>query len=227
MKKHAWMIKLIWVVIPVILLVLVSYLARVTEVKCQVDTKNECPDYVNQALTDLIGQSLLTVSSGQISFSQKFTPEYLLKSYRLIWPNRVEVTLQQIKLVYQVSIDQVQFVVNQDGKLINAPHQTLIEAEIPDLNQQSQVIEPVVHHQLVDLIDKLQQNNIGVQKIIWSPSHDAKLILKSGQVVIFDPAELDSNLARLKLILKSPTMTNQLPLFQTIDVRFRLPVLRK
>lgn len=213
----------------------VDPVVRIQTVECQQTDGSLCSATVQQALDTLRGQPLLFSRLATDLTSLLEPTGVTLLTYHRVLPNRLSVTVEPLPLAWALvtTTNQPLLALTQTGQVASL---TAIKPQTPRVIVTSdQLVQQLSSNQtptwlapaLLALRDWSITNNSQVSAVTITSPFDL-LIQLSGQpfVIQLNPQELALNLNRLSYILKSDFATQSATASGSLDVRFRVPVLR-
>lgn len=209
-------------------------LPTIRRIVCTLPDKTPCPPSVIQALEPLIGYPLLLSKVGA-RLETILTPQgYHVQQYRRQLPETLLVKLQPYDALLALTIDQQSYLIVQTGAalLVNELPPSLLQIRVaaPTISQQV-TTQRTVPSWLISTSQELQrffqaQRLVPTDLRLESPFSLRLYLADHPQSILINPQESALNLARLSSILRSDQRFAQASPSATLDVRFRLPVLR-
>lgn len=228
-KSHTLVIL---VVITFLLLLAGSLGLRIQTIQCSINDRS-CSSEIDTALLPIKGESIFFFDESQLSSLLSSYPTYQIKSYSFQLPSTLKLELAPQRVMYYLtSNSQTQNLgVTDQGLLTSSlPDESVTQVIIPDNHwvdlKTGQNLDAELHRGLTLILSELEVASISVPIILWQDTQTVVLDKPEIPLVLIDPQQAGTNIARLKLLLteiqKEP-LSNQV---QEIDVRYKLPVLR-
>ena len=211
-------------------------LPKISQIVCQLPDTSACPSSVTDQLQSLNGQSLLFTPLAQHLDQELALKGYRAVSYTRALPTTLYLTVEPLDVICYLEYDGTLVGITASGVAIPQPTQSdasllRIRSRDPVTNQQI-VQEAQVPHWLIQTIKDLSaffqtRTDEPLDLELVTPFELRLSLATQSAPILINPQESALNLARVSTILKS----NQEPLTAsasaTLDVRFRLPVLRR
>lgn len=214
-------------------------------ISCRIDSQAECPKEVQTDLSFIMDNQLLFSDlQNQIEELNSIKGRYeIVKLSKNLW-GEIVIVLKPLATAYSLITNTTVYAVTSDGALLpsaDTPDRITNQICALSFSQDTALgkkfseqtplfsdnqINQDLHSQMLTILNSLQSRQLQCLKIqpidqqtwvIWLPTVD--------QIVV-NPAELDSNLNRLSLLLHSTLLSEQRPANSFLDLRFALPVLR-
>lgn len=209
---------------------------RVKTITCMLEDTTVCPQSVTDQLQQLLEKPLLFTAL-HADASQVVEPlGFSVVGYRRILPNQLELTLRTIDiLLYLEYQDGITAITTTGVKLPTTV------AAVDSSYLQLHSLDPVTNetlektgrlpHWLLETMKQLQlfftdTGFVPDSMTLDSPFQLTLVLTHQARPILINPQESALNLHRLSSILKSDQFTAVASTSATLDVRFRLPVLR-
>ncbi len=226
---------LVTILLFFVVLVVSDYFTRITAVDCQIidqEQQQACPEQLTAALKEtLLHQPLLYQPLKQkISTAKTIFGHYLILKLRKKWPNQLQLILQKDRLVYQVDNQQKIFSLTRSGVIDRVaktdPQLPQIKTDLVHL-QSSQLIDDALHQKILRLIQFAQSKNMRLVSVDLDQGRVKAKVLFQPRTIVLMNFNQKLPLRELALILQANQYQTQLRSGAIIDLRFRLPILRK
>lgn len=209
---------------------------RITSIECQLASSPGCDEALETELDHLIGSSIIDLKLDKIIQNNTVLQStYQLVQVQKYFPNHVFASFATVELIYFIEFNQTKYLVNYQGKLL--PYAE-IEVELPQIlgHDQQLITEPnqaeptyvrtIFHQQMMSIIELAQRNGVEVRSVNYVSNHQIELLLKPELRVVIDGDQVQTNFIRLKIILESRELSEQLGPDSVIDLRFVMPIVR-
>ncbi len=210
-------------------------IGNIEEVECHLPNDSLCPQEVVAELQHLKGQRLL-FSALKTKLDHILQPVgYTTESYARVMPHTLRVVPRLMQLSFYLTASGQTLAVTTIGEVIPAPtkidpsllHLLIQDEQVSVLLSSTRTIPPWLQQTVRSLEHFFTVMNVHPTRIIVQSPFEVELQLDQvPHRIIINPQESTLNLARLSSILKSNPDFDRASPSATIDVRFRLPVLR-
>lgn len=211
-------------------------LPTVRHIDCRLLDGTDCPAPVSTQLQPLIGQPLLFTAL-ESDLQQLTTPIGIkVVKYERVIPETIRVVIAPLDVLFYLEDQEKTVAVTSAGSKLSLPVEQqaqLITLHVVDSSLSNQLeVSTEVPTWLLGLIKDLyaffsQEDQLLEQATLRSPFELELKLLNQSHPVLLNPQESALNLGRLSFILKSGQYTELATPSAMLDVRFRLPVLRR
>ncbi len=204
-------------------------LFKITQVSCQLN-QQPCPQELNDSLQALLGKSLFFTKLEEEVYQQQLDFYQLAKLHKEL-PGTIHLEFVTKKNVYMVVLpDSSQYLVSESG-LIQPTTEESPLTKIHISNHWSKPIqehslETPLHYTLHQLVVTLQTEKITPQKIEALSPDEIKITLDRDITAIVNEDGIESQVKKLAVIEKNIDLATVDTGIHTIDLRFRLPILK-
>ncbi len=225
---HTRRLSLGYTIFAAIMLILSWYTLQVSRIDCTYDGAT-CLASMHDALSPLRGSSLIAVDIQERAQELLATHSVIVTSIQKHFPRSVTIHLESVPIRYTLISSEQSWDVNDSGMLFAATGQS--EVRISTALAPSQLIhtpttlQPALHTALRTLAQSTLPNQ--ATQIELLDNETISVSMKDGARVLLPIQETAIHLAELQQILSSAEYREVSTRYQEIDVRFKLPVLRK
>lgn len=201
---------------------------KITHTQCRLDNQ-ACPSDLETTIANLHGQSFF-FSQLENEVQNQTTQFYQLQTVTKTWPNQVQAEFSLKTANYLLSTNsQERYVVAETGYAqLNANPPDLLEIKnlfYPQAVTDHQV-EPELHQLATRLISASNTHQLKLQQVvIYQPDH-TRLLINSHLQALVQESDLETQIAKLSVILTELDLNTIDLQIAEIDLRFELPVLR-
>lgn len=206
------------------------YFSTVRTIVCTI-ANTECPPEVSAQLAQLMGQRLIGIDL-LTQAEQVLAAEPLdIVGFKKKLPNTLQIQLSRIPYAYVLKQNETLHAVSTDGKLYSlsvVPNILTIETVRPisELIDAKNQLQTHLHQALQSLTEKAP--TFTTVKKIELLDNDTLLFTMNNTVrVLLSTQKVNESLTALKYILEAPEYQKLQKEYTEIDLRFKLPVLRK
>ncbi|MBU0978289.1 MAG: hypothetical protein ABIJ03_02165 [Patescibacteria group bacterium] len=226
LNRSAWPIRLVrWGSLISLLAVIGQTILAVGQIECSLSSGEACSNQTLVTLNQIKGQPLLFNNLEQKINQLEFTHPVQAQVVSKRLPQTLTLKLTQEPGLYQVN--QSDYLITQSGFVFQSSTQMAVPVDLPQTIFDQRILDMSVHQSLVKLINSLDRHQIQPEAIGWQSSEEIILKLTNGLEAIVNSDGVETSGEKLDLILNSEVLDN-LNFNQTqLDLRFKLPVLRK
>lgn len=206
------------------------YFSSVRTIVCTIATLN-CPPEVAAQLSQLMGQRLIGINL-QAQAEQVLASEPLdIVGFKKKLPNTLLIQLNHIPYTYILKQNETLYAISAEGKLYSPsvfPTIFTIETVRPlsEMLSADNQLQPQLHQALQSLTEVA--SSLTTLKKIELLDNDTLLFTMNSTVrVLLSMQKVKESLTALKFILEAPEYQKLQKEYTEIDLRFKLPVLRK
>ncbi len=209
----------------------VQNIFSVQTIICSLDTGSECPSSLTTSLEPLKNEPMFFSQLPQTIMYATDTGGYTLKSLHKKLPNTVIVQFIQAKPLYQLRLGENRYTADVQGFLqlsTGAPGILVTFAEDTPLQTANQ-LDQTVHTVLYTMVQESSVAELPLTGIYWKSNQEIELTLEGNRMALLDNTDTAVKIQTLAQVLKSDEFTQATQNLETpysIDMRFRLPVLR-
>ncbi len=198
---------------------------------CSLDTGSDCPSSLTTSLEPLKNTPIFFSRLPQTIMYATDTGGFTLKSLHKSLPSTVVVQFIQAQSLYQLQLGENRYAVDEKGFLQLSTNQTgiLLTFEGDPPLQSTHQLDQTVHTVLNAIVQKSSAAQLPVTGIYWKSNQEIELSLEGDHRALLDSSDISTKIATLSQVLSSDEFAQVTQNFTTpysIDVRFRLPVLR-
>ena len=198
---------------------------------CTVVAAN-CPADVVSTLQRLVGQSLFNQNFTTVGNELLTDTPYRVAGWTIELPGQLHLDLIQDPALYTLVSSDTRVFVSTTGTVTAAPEDTttqllsitFAEPLTSVLNEKGQ-IKPDLHQAFSELSSARTQQRLEIQEVLWQ--NDTVTVSLPELRLLLPVASVSQELERARLVLDSPEFKEHAASGQELDVRFRMPVLRK
>jgi hypothetical protein len=202
----------------------------IKNIACSLE-QSPCPDTLQAALRPLTNKSLLFTKL-ESEIGQLPLHAYELDTIRKKLPGTLVLAFKPKKNSYVLNVGEnaEKWVIAQSGYAQQtAPTETLPEVFISTHGQSpihDQQLDPTTHQLVQSLLDTLERYQLEVHKIELRSSTEIVLTLPNNLQALLSNDQTDQQVRKLSIITKNLDLATIDTGIRTIDLRFRLPVLK-
>lgn len=203
----------------------------VQTITCMLDDGSSCPPSLISSLEQLKNKPMFFSQLPQVIRHSTDTGGYTLKSLHKKLPNTVLVQFIQAKPLYQLQLGENRYTADVQGFLqlsTGAPGLLVTFAEDTPLQTPNQ-LDQTVHTVLYTMVQESSTAELPLTGIYWKSNQEIELTLEGNRTALLDNTDTAVKIQTLAQVLKSDEFTQatqNLGTSYSIDMRFRLPVLR-
>lgn len=194
----------------------------ITTVHCTLEDGKACSADVHAAL---IGQPIIFSNIGKLSRNDLLTNGLTLQHHTRIWPNTVALVVRQAPIEFQIKTPSGLFGVMHDRKVVSMqePLPSKPTVIMADTLRPAEYAPPWLYQSVVASWNEAYPTAME----LISPV-ELRINLHNGPMeFILNPQEIEENLGRMRAIVASEEAVQLARIPGELDVRLRLPVLRK
>ncbi len=212
--------------------VLFWYFARVKTIICTVDSQ-PCSEEVSAQLRSIHGQQIVGVDVQTAAKKALSEQPVTVLSLKKRLPSTVYIMLQSQPFQYAVASAETVRPVTTVGTLYTVPAPTkLVQIAVtPDVLQsalqEEKHLQPEIHTALTATAAYVQSLDEKPARIELLDTTSIRITMKSGAKILLPVAKNAESLVQLGMILTAPEYARLQSEYTEIDLRFKLPVLRK
>jgi len=226
LNRNAWPIQLVrWGSLISLLVIAQQTILAVNHIECTLSSGATCTEQILSTLNQIKGQPLLfnnlEQKISQLEFDHPVQAQVVSKHL----PQTLTLQLTQEPGLYR--IDQNDYLITESGFVFSGSDKEIVTVQFPQGVFDGQILDMSVHQTVVNLIKSLTEYQIHPKTIIWISSEEIKLKLDNGLEVIVDSVSAQTVGEKLELIMNSEILESFDFDSTQVDLRFRLPVLRK
>lgn len=198
---------------------------------CSLDNGSECPSSLITSLEPLKNTPIFFSRLPQTIRYATDTGGFTLKSLHKNLPSTIFVQFIQAQSLYQLQLGENRYTVDEKGFLQLSTNQTGILLTFvgdPPLQSANQ-LDQTVHNVLYRMVQESSAAQLPVTGIYWKSNQEIELSLEGNHMALLDSSDSTTEIATLSQVFTSDEftqVTQNLTTPYSIDVRFRLPVLR-
>ncbi len=229
----------------IILFGLATTLLTPQNISCRINSQADCPTEVQADLLLIVESRLLFNDiQKQIFALNSIKSRYeIVKLSKNVWGD-ITIVLNPLATAYSLKTNNALYNVTYEGTVLPTlePPDTILQnscilyftndndlaqfvSEQTPLLSENQINQEV-HEQMTAIIESLKSRQLKCLKIQPVNEQTWVIWLSTVDQIVINPAEIDSNLNRLSILLNSTLLTEERPANSYLDLRFSLPVLR-
>ncbi len=197
-------------------------LPRVSEVECVIQDDGNCD---TEVLASLLGQPIIFSNVDAIVREDLLTNGLTLQSYSRIWPDKVLLVTERAAIEFQAQTPIGFFGVMHDRRIV-AMKELLPDKPTITMNDPLQATQLAPEWMYLSIISTAKEVKPTAMKLV-SPVELRVNLLNGPLEFVLNPQQIEENLARMRVIVASEETAQLARVRGELDVRLRLPVLRK
>ena len=164
-----------------------------------------------------------------LAVSQEYGQSYQLQELERVLPNKLLIKLSRRLPSYRLKLSDQSYLLSQNN-ILKKDQSDLdvltIETEMSDLIDKNTLRESY-HQKFFSFIQAINDNEIEVKRILWKDKTEIILETENYLKVILDEEEdFNYQMKRLSAVLTDPSLEETLKENKSLDLRFKLPVLK-
>lgn len=198
----------------------------ITTIECFTTQEEQCQSNVTAVLQTALGRTPLLFSNIPLTvYDPLVNTGFLLTKYQRQWPSTVRVVVTPAPLVYQIKTSSGAYGVMSDRRIVtlHEPQQVLNTVHMQDSIRPRDFAPPWLHTTIVNTVAVIHPTSMH----LISPVELRVTVEEGPMEFILNPQEIEENLSRMHAIVTSTETTRLASVSGELDVRLRLPVLRK
>jgi len=192
-------------------------------IECKLTTEKDCPPEIMDSLEEIKGQALLFNNLEEKLNLIKFNHPAQIKVTAKRLPKTIYLQVAREAGLYQIKNSSK--IVTKSGFVFESTQENIVIIELP-ANSYEPKPDPLIHQNLVTLLESFSSRELEVTSISWQSSDKIHVHLANGLTVALNLEAVPTAGEKLKLILAENTISNLDLSGAELDLRFRLPVLR-
>lgn len=206
------------------------FVCKVRRIECRLNDA-PCPDAISSQLQQVRGTPMIGVDLGHAAENMLTTEPVKVVTLSKRLPGTVRIHLQQIPYSYLIINGDQTHAVSTEGKLytpLTQPDILAIKSAIPlsELQDVDGHIRSSLHNGLVTLAEHKREIS-DAQEIELLDNMTLQITMKSGVRVLLLIEKVTESISELTQIVTAPEYQKLQKEYTEIDLRFKLPVLRK
>lgn len=203
-----------------------KFFPTISVINCQTISGEPCQSNTMVNLENTLkNQTILFSNIPQITQDPLLNTGYLLIRYQRQWPNTLHLTVDRAALAFQIKTSGGQYGVMSDRRLIalDQPQQALYTVHMTESQLPSDFAPTWLYQAITATVETLHPTSLELVSPV-----ELRINLNSGPMdYILNPQEIEENLSRMRAIVASTDSAKISASAGELDVRLRLPVLRK
>lgn len=198
----------------------------ISEVECVTVAGEQCQPNVAATVQTTLAKTPILFSNIPTTVNEPLlNTGFLLTTYQRQWPNTVKLTVAQAPLVYQIKTPSGIYGVMHDRRIVtlNEPQQVLNTVHMLDSARPNDFVPPWLHTAITNTVAVIHPTNME----LISPVELRINVDATPMEFILNPQEIEENLSRMHAIVTSTETAALASAPGELDMRLRLPVLRK